>query len=178
MWTKIGFHLLLWSHVFIVGNAALYSMPMITQPHEVCILSDTINTEVTAHNCGLLSKKMSEFGDYIENKQMTSNARIREFIKKLLQRGKVSATEFSILIPCLNRQYACDNGYSFIAANMPTLSIYQPEVVPDYRTREAFEDYVSSACSSYVISTGLEVGKIHPLFQPFFPLFFQLLQQL
>lgn len=53
-------------------------------------------------------------------------------------------------IMCLNRHYACENGYNFIAPHSSFLSIYQSELVPGYKTREDFEDFASSICANSI----------------------------
>lgn len=98
------------------------------KPHDVCFLTD--HEPMPKYRCSYFAKLISEAG-FKPNKPLPSN--LVEILSNILKKFSpfvfTSAEHFLSayheIIPCLNRHYACQFGYSFIMPSSPGLTILQ-----------------------------------------------------
>jgi hypothetical protein len=98
------------------------------QPQDVCFLTD--HEPIPKERCSYFAKVFSESGltprELLPpNFDSMIGAAMRRQHIQLFKSSKEFLSAYNQFIPCLNRHYACEAGYSFIMPSSPRLTILQ-----------------------------------------------------
>jgi hypothetical protein len=116
MWTVAA----IFSSILILHGCRSIVVDSPISPKDICLLTD--HEPIPLGTCSQLARRISKSHGHhsrdIIDAISLGDSTIRE-----------SMTVYNHLIPCLNRQYACEQGYSFFMPSSPNLNIVQANVM-------------------------------------------------